>query len=543
MLFEAKNGEKNHLKLFTNENYNHKLSLRKTEISKYFMKKRRIISLDYSIPNPNFLQVDDANIILTNLQSSLISLDAFEMDKYISISIQYINKYQSNATKRNELLNNESINICDIAYRIFTLNNVSELIAYKSSMLILSISFVSQKMTNLLATHDAFTYIVNTSIPKYENNPQIISEIILFLGNTITDGNDNISILDMIFHTKYLNKLCDLLSIAQNMKNEQSYAVRVMVNGIVWNIYLIIDSISKFDEGNNDENIYINQYLDVFTDFATNLLNLIEFYSTMNSNDELETFLQTLFFLSQNDEIAISMIKNDLFIKYSILFEYLFKEDINCESTLILDSKCVEYIVLTFGNIFTQSDELINAYYNDVFGVIFGKLIMRHRIFSQANIKLQCALMRLYGNCAAFPTNTALVNFIGDLERIQIIFKYYTSSEIISDIFFALENIFFVQSYDVVDTYIACGAFTILKSVFSSNTNNDVIILCFKVLLKAVECSKRIVSKEIGKYIENKGIYEDAKKIALQNKNQKVEKIATQFIELFDKEIKKDNLY
>ena len=32
MLFEAKNGEKNHLKLFTNENYNHKLSLRKTEI-------------------------------------------------------------------------------------------------------------------------------------------------------------------------------------------------------------------------------------------------------------------------------------------------------------------------------------------------------------------------------------------------------------------------------------------------------------------------------------------------------------------------------
>ena len=43
--------------------------------------------------------------------------------------------------------------------------------------------------------------------------------------------------------------------------------------------------------------------------------------------------------------------------------------------------------------------------------------------------------------------------------------------------------------------------------------------------------------------IDNKGIYDDAKKIALQNENQKVEKIATQFIELFDKEIKKDNLY
>ena len=309
MLFEAKNGEKNHLKL-------HKLSLRKTEISKYFMKKRRIISLDYSIPNPNLLPVDDAYIILTNLQSSLISLDAFEMDKYISISIQYINKYQSNATKRNELLNNESINICDIAYRIFTLNNVSELIAYKSSMLILSISFISQKMTNLLATHDAFSYIVNTSIPKYENNPQIISEIILFLGNTITDANDNSSILDMIFHTKYHNKLCDLLSIAQNMKNEQSYAVRVMINSIVWNIYLLIDSISKFDEGNNDDNIYINQYLDVFTDFATNLLNLIEFYSTMNSNDELETFLQTLFFfLSQF--LEIQKLLSDIQDKYS----------------------------------------------------------------------------------------------------------------------------------------------------------------------------------------------------------------------------------
>ena len=72
--------------------------------------------------------------------------------------------------------------------------------------------------------------------------------------------------------------------------------------------------------------------------------------------------------------------------------------------------------MLTFGNIFTQSDEIINAYYNDVFGVIFGKLIMIHRIFSQTNIKLQCALMRLYGNCAAFPSNTALVNFIGDVK-------------------------------------------------------------------------------------------------------------------------------
>lgn len=543
MLFEAKNGEKNHLKLFTNENYNHKLSLRKTEISNYFMKKRRIIPLDYSIPNPNYLPEDDANIILNNLQSSLISLNTFEMDKYISISIQYINKYQSNVTKRNELLNNDSINICDIAYRIFTLNNVSELIAYKSSMLILSISFISQKMTNLLANHDIFSYIVNTSVPKYQNNPQIISEIILFIGNTITDAEDNRSIINMIFQTKYHNKLCDLLSTVQNMKNEQSHAIRVMVNGLVWNIYLIIDSISKFDEGNTDNNnIYISKYLDVFTEFAVNLLNLIEFYSTMNLNDELETFLHTLFFLSQNDEIAISMLKNDLFIKYSILFEYLFKEEIDNENTLILESKYVECIVLTFGNIFTQSDEIINTYYNDVFGVIFGKLIMRHRIFSKTNIQLQCALMRLFGNCAAFSSNTDLVNFIGDAERIQTIFKYYTSPDTISDIFFIMENVFLVQSYDVVDTYIACGTFSILKNVLSSNKNNDVIILCFKVLLKAVQCSKRIVSKEIGKYIDNSGIYDETKQILLKNENQEVEKIATNFIEIFDKEIKSDNL-
>jgi hypothetical protein len=293
----------------------------------------------------------------------------------------------------------------------------------------------------------------------------------------------------------------------------------------------------KFLEKQTNTKIDIRQNL---IESIPKLIKIIRMFYYSNDTDLLFQLLQNIYIISNlEDKLIEIIIENGIIMNICNLFEYLFTEFPQNENLIILDCYCVNECLKIFINIFTIDTNILQIYYNNELSLVINKLVYTYRIYQNSECNIQDSIINILFNLATFPEIISINHIFQDEKLLNIINKYYSKNNIYKCLIF-FDNII-IGHPTLVEKCIDLNYFDIivlgLNEEFFGNLKYDIIKMAFQVLSRLILLDTNSkVKKMIKKEFINRNIKELNNKIFSNEKNEQLNLMFDEFIQLYEKQ-------
>ena len=510
-----------------------KLTLRKKKINKFIMEKRNILNSDIQnnyVNNLAFSNINEQFQIIRNgriiffLEDSIKEKDDNKIIFYLCLILEYLKINDNKLEEKNILINlNQPNSISNILIQLLMTSDKIPIL-YFSSFNLIQLTYYSNELCEFIKQNiSILNNIINKFTTYYAEN-HLLSNIYNIFGNLFDNENDYKLLLNTNFFQSFFQSI--------KLFNTEDYSIENFsyLESLMW-------ILIKFLEKQTNTKIDIRQNL---IESIPKLIKIIRMFYYSNDTDLLFQLLQNIYIISNlEDKLIEIIIENGIIMNICNLFEYLFTELPQNENLIILDCYCVNECLKIFINIFTIDTNILQIYYNNELSLVINKLVYTYRIYQNSECNIQDSIINILFNLATFPEIISINHIFQDEKLLNIINKYYSKNNIYKCLIF-FDNII-IGHPTLVEKCIDLNYFDIivlgLNEEFFGNLKYDIIKMEFQVLSRLILLDTNSkVKKMIKKEFINRNIKELIDKIFSNEKNEQLNLMFDEFIQLYEKQ-------